>query len=101
MLIHFLQNLDFLSGFDMALVQVIIYGFHNGELFLVYFTPRWKLFFCHRQSRWLTLVNQEKPSLVVVDKRGFLHGGPEETRTLDLSDANRTLSQLSYRPDYF
>ena len=25
-------------------------------------------------------------------------GGPEETRTLDLSDANRTLSQLSYRP---
>jgi hypothetical protein len=27
-----------------------------------------------------------------------LDGGPEETRTLDLSDANRTLSQLSYRP---
>ena len=27
-------------------------------------------------------------------------GGPEETRTLDLSDANRTLSQLSYRPIY-
>ena len=25
-------------------------------------------------------------------------GGPEEIRTLDLSDANRTLSQLSYRP---
>ena len=30
---------------------------------------------------------------------GFaLFGGPEEIRTLDLSDANRTLSQLSYRP---
>ena len=29
-----------------------------------------------------------------------LDGGPEETRTLDLSDANRTLSQLSYRPIY-
>ena len=28
-------------------------------------------------------------------------GGPEETRTLDLSDANRTLSQLSYRPIAF
>ncbi len=28
-------------------------------------------------------------------------GGPEETRTLDLSDANRTLSQLSYRPKYW
>ena len=33
-------------------------------------------------------------------KKAFLSeiGGPEETRTLDLSDANRTLSQLSYRP---
>ena len=39
-----------------------------------------------------------KTSLVLVDKRGFFVGGPEETRTLDLSDANRTLSQLSYRP---
>ena len=27
-----------------------------------------------------------------------LFGGPEGDRTLDLSDANRTLSQLSYRP---
>lgn len=25
-------------------------------------------------------------------------GGPEEDRTLDLTDANRTLSQLSYGP---
>lgn len=29
----------------------------------------------------------------------FETGGPEEIRTLDLSDANRTLSQLSYRPN--
>ena len=29
----------------------------------------------------------------------FFDGGPEEIRTLDLSDANRTLSQLSYRPN--
>ncbi len=29
----------------------------------------------------------------------FFRGGPEEIRTLDLSDANRTLSQLSYRPN--
>ena len=28
-------------------------------------------------------------------------GGPEEIRTLDLSDANRTLSQLSYRPKFY
>ena len=32
-------------------------------------------------------------------KFGFLNcGGPGGIRTLDLSDANRTLSQLSYRP---
>ena len=28
------------------------------------------------------------------------YGGPEGIRTLDLSDANRTLSQLSYKPGY-
>ena len=28
----------------------------------------------------------------------FLPGGDEEDRTLDLTDANRTLSQLSYKP---
>ena len=31
---------------------------------------------------------------------GFHFGGPEGIRTLDLSDANRTLSQLSYKPKY-
>ena len=30
----------------------------------------------------------------------FVFGGPEETQTLDLSDANRALSQLSYKPKY-
>ena len=34
----------------------------------------------------------------IVSKLVSSYGGPEETRTLDLSDANRTLSQLSYRP---
>ena len=29
-----------------------------------------------------------------------LFGGLEGIRTLDLSDANRTLSQLSYKPEY-
>ncbi len=29
----------------------------------------------------------------------FLYGGLEGDRTLDLSDANRTLSQLSYEPE--
>lgn len=28
----------------------------------------------------------------------FFYGGDEEDRTLDLTDANRTLSQLSYAP---
>ena len=32
--------------------------------------------------------------------RVFLFGGDEEDRTLDLTDANRTLSQLSYAPIY-
>ena len=31
-------------------------------------------------------------------RRALLFGGPERDRTVDLSDANRTLSQLSYRP---
>ncbi len=30
--------------------------------------------------------------------RCFFSGGDEEDRTLDLTDANRTLSQLSYAP---
>ena len=29
------------------------------------------------------------------------NGGDEEDRTLDLTDANRTLSQLSYAPELF
>ena len=31
---------------------------------------------------------------------GLFYGGPEGIRTLDLSDANRTRSQLRYRPIY-
>ena len=31
-------------------------------------------------------------------KSSFFVGGDEEDRTLDLTDANRTLSQLSYAP---
>ena len=31
-------------------------------------------------------------------KIAAFHGGDEEDRTLDLTDANRTLSQLSYAP---
>ena len=30
----------------------------------------------------------------------YIFGGDEEDRTLDLTDANRTLSQLSYAPKY-
>jgi hypothetical protein len=42
---------------------------------------------------------QEKTPFALVDKRRFFYGGPEGIRTLDLSDANRTLSHLSYRPE--
>ena len=34
----------------------------------------------------------------IVSKLRCFFGGPEGDRTLDLTDANRTLSQLSYRP---
>ena len=34
----------------------------------------------------------------IVSKLRSLFGGDEEDRTLDLTDANRTLSQLSYAP---
>ena len=37
-----------------------------------------------------------KPAYVLSGPKG--HGGDEEDRTLDLTDANRTLSQLSYVP---
>ena len=36
----------------------------------------------------------------IVSKLRCFFGGPGGIRTLDLSDANRTLSQLSYRPIY-
>ena len=35
---------------------------------------------------------------IKVSKLVSSYGGPEGIRTLDLSDANRTLSQLSYGP---
>ena len=49
------------------------------------------------KTRETTLkMDAKKPVTVVVT--GFLCGGDEEDRTLDLTDANRTLSQLSYAP---
>ena len=42
--------------------------------------------------------HRSKKRLLSSDKRRFFVGGPEGIRTHDLSDANRTLSQLSYRP---
>ena len=36
----------------------------------------------------------------MVSKLSTLFGGDEEDRTLDLTDANRTLSQLSYAPTF-
>ena len=44
--------------------------------------------------------DKENPNLFPYKNRFgfFLFGGPGGIRTLDLSDANRTLSQLSYRP---
>ena len=41
--------------------------------------------------------SQTKQNRVCVNRPGQ-NGGDEEDRTLDLTDANRTLSQLSYAP---
>ncbi len=44
------------------------------------------------QRKW----DPKRKASAVAD--AFLFGGPEGIRTLDLSDANRTRSQLRYRP---
>ena len=44
------------------------------------------------------LKKHEIAAFVVVDKSGYFYGGEGGIRTLDLTDANRTLSQLSYAP---
>ena len=41
--------------------------------------------------------NIAEKTAIVIQSRSF-HGGLEGDRTLDLTDANRTLSQLSYEP---
>ena len=44
------------------------------------------------------MTTNNKKSLNALCIQTQLNGGPEGIRTHDLSDANRTLSQLSYRP---
>ena len=48
----------------------------------------------------MSLIKTRNPNPFPIGiKFGFLkYGGPKGIRTLDLSDANRTLSQLSYGP---
>ena len=49
----------------------------------------------HSRSLRIPVIQNEKP----IQKDGlYRFGGDEGIRTLDLSDANRTLSQLSYAP---
>lgn len=50
-----------------------------------------------------TFRQKESTAILIrfVSKLRCLFGGPGGVRTLDLSDANRTLSQLSYRPVVF
>lgn len=47
------------------------------------------------QNSQLTEKKRDTTSVV-----SLFSGGDEEDRTLDLTDANRTLSQLSYAPTY-
>ena len=76
------------------------------------FSPEFSLFL---RVRWMRMIcgakatvlhfsgrNWKRPetqkSREISDFTAFFDGGPGGIRTLDLSDANRTLSQLSYRP---
>ena len=52
--------------------------------------------FCQNPPFSLPAEKQKSPETIAVS--GLFHGGDEEDRTLDLTDANRTLSQLSYAP---
>ena len=56
--------------------------------------------FLLQPQKLISLIKTKNPNpLPIGIKFGFLHcGGPGGIRTHDLSDANRTLSQLSYRP---
>ena len=66
-----------------------------------------RLRLCHRQTAATSTkefaplfkfcVNKKKDYKLFACSLSF--GGPEEDRTLDLTDANRTLSQLSYGPE--
>ena len=42
---------------------------------------------------------RKETQFALVDKLRFFYGGDGGIRTLDLTDANRTLSQLSYTPE--
>ena len=46
-------------------------------------------------------LKEQKETTIFYRKLSFLFGGPEGARTLDLTDANRTLSQLSYGPIFY
>ena len=73
----------------------------NGETDLVSVTHK-NAGCCQKNLRWQKSLKKcekkKNPHFKCIKVRIF--GGPEEIRTLDLSDANRTLSQLSYRPKY-
>ena len=44
---------------------------------------------------------RKRKSPETLEFQDFFHGGPDRDRTGDLTDANRTRSQLRYRPQYF
>ena len=72
--------------------------------FSLFLRARWMRMICgakatvlHFSGRNWKLPETQK-SREISDFTAFFDGGPGGIRTLDLSDANRTLSQLSYRP---
>ena len=90
------QQMEGFSYF-MPVSSVAVYGGNDGVLF-------------EQQKRGLTLgadvviatpgrlIAHLSLGYVDLSRVSYFFGGPEGIRTHDLTDANRTLSQLSYRP---
>jgi hypothetical protein len=55
---------------------------------------------CIRRFPQARLKEATEKSAVILSELRRIYGGPDGIRTHDLSDANRTLSQLSYKPGY-
>ena len=101
---HTLSNATSVPDIIIILINLPPFDYEIQPDLLYETQKAWLLLFRNNQAHPTSSIDPYKAIPVYQYKKtpwnfcsmGF--GGPEETRTLDLSDANRTLSQLSYRP---